>query len=52
MHDFANLTAELIAGRHGLEVQFKGMQIGVKVEKPKNYDGRKQCNVDTWLFEM
>ena len=41
MREFANLTAELMAGRRGPEVQLDGMHIGVKVEKPENYDGNK-----------
>ena len=49
---FENLTTELTVGRCGLEVQFKGIQIGVKEEKPNNYDGGKLRNVDTWLFQV
>ena len=41
MREFANLTAELMVGRQGPEVQLDGMCIGVKVEKPENYDGSK-----------
>ena len=41
MGEFANLTAELMAGRRGAKVQLGGMHIGVKVEKPENYDGNK-----------
>ena len=41
MQEFANLTVELLAGRRGPEVQMEGMRIGVKVEKPENYDGSK-----------
>ena len=41
--DMAQLTAELIAGC--------GMApIGLKVEKPKTYDGAKHRDIDTWLF--
>ena len=29
--EFASLTAKLLAGRQGPEVQFQGMRIGVKV---------------------
>ena len=52
VQDFANLTAELIAGRRGPEIQFEGMRIGVKVEKPDSYDGGKKRDVDTWLFQV
>ena len=31
--EFANLTAELLAGQQGPDVQLEGMRIGVKVEK-------------------
>ena len=48
--EFANLTAELLAGRRGPEVQFEGMRIGVKVEKPETYGGEKARDLDTWLF--
>ena len=41
MQEFANLTAELLAGRQGPEVQLDGMRIGVKVEKPETYSGRE-----------
>ena len=51
MHDFANMTEELMAGRRGLEVQFEGMRFAVKVEKPNNYDGGKHRDIDTWLFQ-
>ena len=50
--EFANLTAELIAGRQGPEVQFQGMRIGVKVEKPETYSGEKSRDLDTWLFQV
>ena len=52
MREFANLTAELLAGRRGPEVQVEGMRIGVKVEKPENYDGSKGRDLDTWLFQV
>ena len=52
MREFANLTAELLAGRRGPEVQMDGMRIGVKVEKPENYDGSKGRDLDTWLFQV
>ena len=48
--EFANLTAELLAGRRGPELQMQGMQMGVKVEKPEAYDGDKSRDLDTWLF--
>ena len=50
--EFANLIAELLAGRRGLELQMEGMQIGVKVEKLDTYDGDKSCDLDTWLFQV
>ena len=50
MHEFANLTAELMAGQRGPEVQLDGMRIGAKVDKLENYDGSKQCDLNTWLF--
>ena len=30
----------------------EGMRIGVKVEKPENYDGSKGRDLDTWLFQV
>ena len=50
--EFANLTAELLAGRQGPDVQFEGMRIGVKVEKPETYSGEKTRDLDTWLFQV
>ena len=50
--EFANLAAELIAGRQGLEVQYEGMRFSVKVEKPETYDGDKAKDLDTWLFQV
>ena len=47
MQEFANLTVELSLGQHGPQVQMEGMHIGVKVEKPENYDGNKGRDVDT-----
>ena len=52
MQEFANLTAELLAGRRGPELQMEGMRMGVKVEKPKAYDGDKSRDLDTWLFQV
>ena len=52
MREFANLTAELLAGRRGPKVQMEGMRIRVKVKKPENYDGSKGRNLDTWLFQV
>ena len=51
--EFANLTAELL-GRQGPgpQVQFQGMRFGIKVEKPANYDGDKNQDLDTWLFQV
>ena len=48
--EFANLTAELLVGRQGPEVQFEGMRLGIKVEKLDTYNGNKGCDLDTWLF--
>ena len=45
------MTAELLAGRRGPEVQWEGMRIGVKVEKPETYSGKKTRDLDTWLFQ-
>ena len=28
------------------------MHISVKVEKPENYDGSKERDVNTWLFQV
>ena len=39
VQDFVTLATELMTGRCRLEVQFDRMQIGVRVEKPDNYDG-------------
>ena len=50
--EFANLTTELLAGRQGPDVQFQGMRIGVKVEKPETYSGEKSRYLDTWLFQV
>ena len=52
MREFTNLTAELLAGRRGPDVQFDGMRIGVKVEKPEAYSGEKGRDLDTWLFQV
>ena len=46
------MTAEVLAGRRGPKVQFEGMRVAVKVEKPDNYDGGKHHDVDTWLFRV
>ena len=51
MREFANMMVELMAGRRGPEIQLEVMHIGVNVEKPENYDGSKQNNLDTWLFQ-
>ena len=50
--EFANLTAELLAGRRGPELQMEGMRMGVKVEKPEAYDGDKSRDLDTWLLQV
>ena len=50
--EFANLTAELLAGRQGPQVQLDGTRLNVKVEKPENYDGDKVKDLDTWLFQV
>ena len=52
MQEFANLTAELLAGREGPAVQFDGIRMNVKVEKPEQYDGDKARDLDTWLFQV
>ena len=50
MQEFANLTAELLVGQQGHQVQLEGMRLNVKVEKPEQYDGNKTKDLDTWLF--
>ena len=50
--EFANLTAELLAGRQGPQVQLQGMRFGLKVKKPTTYDGDKGHDLDTWLFQV
>ena len=45
--EFANLTMELLVGRRGPEVQWNGMHIGVKVEKPETYSGKKGHDLGT-----
>ena len=52
MQEFANLIAELLAGRQGPVVQLDGMRLNVKVEKPEQYDGDKARDLDTWLFQV
>ena len=52
MQDFANLAAEIIAGRRGLEVQMENVRIGVKMERPDYFYGSKDQDVDTWLFQV
>ena len=39
-------------GRQGPEVQFEGMRLNVKVEKPEHYDGDKAKDLDTWPFQV
>ena len=50
--EFANLTAELLAGRQGQPVPLQGMRYAIKVEKPTTYDGDKGHDLDTWLFQV
>ena len=50
--EFANLTAELLAGRQGPQVQLDGMRLSVNVKKLENYDGDKVKDLDTWLFQV
>ena len=50
--EFANLTAELLAGQRGPELQMEGIRMGVKVEKPEAYNGDKSRALDTWLFQV
>ena len=52
LQEFANLTAELLAGRQGPQLQLDGMRVNVKVEKPEQYDGDKAKDLDTWLFQV
>ena len=39
-------------GREGPAVQFDGVRMNVKVEKPEQYDGDKARDLDTWLFQV
>ena len=41
-----------MAGQKGPEVQWDGMCIDVKVEKPETYSGEKGRDLDTWLFQV
>ena len=41
MHDFSNLTMELIAKQRGSEVQMDGKRIRVKMERSDYFDGGK-----------
>ena len=52
VHDFANLTAELLAGRAVPAVNIGGPHMGVKMERPEAFDGGKHQDVDTWLFQV
>ena len=52
MQEYTNLTVELLARRRGPEVQWDGMRIGVKVEKPETHSGEKGRDLDTWLFQV
>ena len=48
--EFANLTVELLGRRQGPKIQWDGMRMGVKVEKPDTYTGAKGHGLDIWLF--
>ena len=50
--EFANLTAELLAGTQGPQVHFQGMCFGIKVKTPMMYDSDKDHDLDTWLFQV
>ena len=50
MHDFAQLTAEMVAAR-GPEVQGE-RRFGVKMERPDYFEGDRHQDVDTWLFQV
>ena len=52
MRDFANLTAKLTVGRRGLEAQMENVHIGVKMERLNYFNGSKDQDVDTWLFQV
>ena len=52
MQEFANLTAELLAGRQGPQAHLEGVRLNIKVEKPDTYDGDKAKDLDTWLFQV
>ena len=42
MQDFANLMAELIAGRRGPEGQMENVRLGVKMERPDYFEGARR----------
>ena len=50
MQDFAQMTAEMVAAR-GPEGQGE-RRFGVKLERPDYFEGGKQQDVDTWLFQV
>ena len=52
VQDFANLTAELLAGRPVQAANIGGMNMGVKLERPEAFEGAKHQDVDTWLFQV
>ena len=52
MQEFTNLTAELLVGQRGPEVQWEGMCIGVKAKKLETYSGEKGHDLHTWLFQV
>ena len=52
VQDFANLTAELLAGRPMQAANIGGTNMGVKLERPEALEGVKHQDVDTWLFQV
>ena len=52
VQDFANLTAELLAGRPVQAANIGGMNMGVKLERLEAFEGAKHQDVDTWLFQV
>ena len=52
MQDFANLTAEIIATRRGAGVEMEQVRLGVKMEHPDYFEGGKNQDVDTWIFQV
>ena len=50
MQDFAQLTAQLVAARGPAEQGER--RFGVKMERPDYFEGGKNQDVDTWVFQV